>query len=166
MRYNELVENIKESMNFSAGHKDQEKGHWTSDTDSGDRYAPEFYKDSEKYMYGDEEAPENPDYKPDLDLSLANSNMRQVMDELGYSTNLEDEAPFPIDEFIARSTQWLQKAIGKLSPEEPTHVDKSGGGATMISGGKPEGYFNRVIQRMNQIARAGKQNGATHVWAA
>ena len=63
MRYNELVENIKESMNFSAGHKDQEKGHWTSDTDSGDRYAPEFYKDSEKYMYGDDEAPANPDYK-------------------------------------------------------------------------------------------------------
>jgi hypothetical protein len=163
MRYSELT--IVESMGFSAGHKD-EKGIWTSDTNSGDRYGPDFYKNSAKYMYGDEEAPENPDYKPELDLSLANSNMRQVMDELGYTTDLEGAPPFPIDEFIAKTTQWLQKAIDKPSPEEPTYVDKSGGGATMISGGKPEGYYNRVIQRMSQIARTGKQDGATHVWTA
>ena len=71
----------------------------------------------------------------------------------------------PIDEVIGRSTQWLKKAIGKPSPEEPTTVDKSGGGATMISGGKREGYFNDVIMGMNKIARIGKENGATHVWA-
>ena len=35
----------------------------------------------------------------------------------------------------------------------------------MISGGLPEGYFNRVIMRMNSIARTGKERGATHVWA-
>ena len=59
----------------------------------------------------------------------------------------------------------IKKAINKPSPEEPTTVDRSGGGATMISGGKPEGYFNEVIMRMNKIARIGKQHGATHVWA-
>ncbi|SVC54358.1 uncharacterized protein METZ01_LOCUS307212, partial [marine metagenome] len=25
-------------MSFAAGHKDKEKGYWTSDTDSGSRY--------------------------------------------------------------------------------------------------------------------------------
>ena len=35
------------------------------------------------------------------------------MDVLGYPTNLEDSSPFPIDEFIARTTQWLQKNIGE-----------------------------------------------------
>jgi len=36
----------------------------------------------------------------------------------------------------------------------------------MISGGKPQGYYNEVIKSMNHIARVGKQNGATHVWAS
>ena len=30
----------------------------------------------------------------------------------------------------------------------------------MISGGKPEGYYNPVIKQMNLIARVGKENGA------
>ena len=68
-----------------------------------------------------------------------------------------------IDEFIARTTQWLQKNIGKRSKEEPSRVDKQPGGMTMISGGKPEGYYNRIIKRMNEIARDGKKMGATHV---
>jgi hypothetical protein len=165
MRYNEL---IIESMSFSAGHQEKRPDgiYWVGDTDSGDRYGSDFYKNSDKYMYGDEEAPENPDYKPELDLNLANANMREVFATLGYPTDLEEQKPFPIDEFIGRTTQWLQKNIGKRSAEEPTTVDKSGGGATMISGGKPEGYFNEVIMRMNKIARIGKDKGATHVWAA
>jgi hypothetical protein len=36
----------------------------------------------------------------------------------------------------------------------------------LIGGGKREGYFNEVIMMMNQIARTGKERGATHVWAA
>jgi len=72
----------------------------------------------------------------------------------------------PIDEFIARTTQWLQKAIGKPSPEQEPEVDATPGGATMIRGGMPEGYFNQVIKQMNHIARVGKENGATHVWAS
>ena len=96
---------------------------------------------------------------------MSNASMRQFLDALGYDPDFEEASPVPAKEFIARTTQWLQKHIGKLSPEEPTTVDKSGGGATMISGGKPEGYYNEVIKRMNHIARVGKQNGATHVWA-
>lgn len=161
MRYSELLE----SMSFSAGHKDKKTGYWNSDTNSGDQYGEDFYKNSDKYMYGDEEPPKNPNYKPELDLTLANASMRQIMSTLGYPTDLEDAPPFPIDEFIARTTQWLQKHIGKQSPEEPSQIEKNPGGATFISGGRPEGYFNRVIKQMNQIARTGKQNGATHVWA-
>ena len=160
MRYNEL---IIESMSFSAGHKDQEKGYWTSDTDSGDRYEPDFYKTDWPY---DKDPKPGKDYNPELDLNLANANMREVFATLGYPTDLEDSPPFPIDEFIGRTTQWLQKNIGKRSAEEPTTVDQNPGGPTMISGGKPEGYFNEVIMRMNKIARIGKDKGATHVWAA
>jgi len=45
-----VVEGIIESMSFAAGHKDKEKGYWTSDTDSGSRYGDDFYKNSDKYM--------------------------------------------------------------------------------------------------------------------
>ena len=161
MRIKDLDESLIESMSFSAGHQDKEKGYWVSDTEPGSPYGDEFYKTDWPY---DKEPPENPKYKPDLDLNLANSNMRQVYGELGYSDDVEG-MNIPVDEFIGRSTQWLKKAIGKPSAEEPTTVDKSGGGATMISGGKREGYFNDVIMRMNKIARLGKENGATHVWA-
>ena len=114
----------------------------------------------------DKDPTPNPSYKPELDLNLANANMRQVFAELGYPTDLEEADPFPIDEFIGRTTQWLQKAIDKQSPEEPTTIDNNPGGPTMISGGKPEGYFNMAIKDMNKIARAGKEAGATHIWAS
>ena len=161
MRYSEL----NESMSFSAGAKGKD-GYWRSSVESGDPYTDEFYKNTDKYMYGDEEAPANPDYKPDLDLTLSNSNMREVMAKLGYPTDLEERGPFPIDEFIAKTTQWLQKAIGKPSPGQEPQVQKTQHGATMISGGKPQGYFNRAIKQMNYIAREGKREGATHVWAS
>ena len=136
MRFRELVQAIQESMSFSAGAKGKDNM-WRSVVDSGDRYHPDVYKAD--YPYDADPKP-NPDYKPELDLTLANANMRQVMDELGYPTDLEDAPPFPIDEFIARTTQWLQKAIGKPSPEEEPERD-----GNMISGGKPEGYYLSLI---------------------
>jgi|TARA_B110000444_G_scaffold203845_1_gene196484 hypothetical protein len=128
-------------MSFNAGRlqKNDDGNYWVGDIDPNDE---------------------------ELDLTLANSNMRQVFATLGYPTDLEEQSPFPIDEFIGRTTQWLQKAIDKQSPEEPTAIDKNPGGPTMISGGKPEGYFNMAIKDMNKIARAGKEAGATHIWAS
>lgn len=157
MRFRELVQAIQESMSFMAGAKGKDNM-WRSVVDSGDRYHPDVYKADYPY---DAEPKLNPDYKPELDLTLANANMRQVMDELGYTTDLEDASPFPIDEFISKTTQWLQKAIDKPSPEEEPQQD-----GNIISGGKPQGYYNQVIKQMNHIARVGKQNGATHVWAS
>ena len=161
MRYSQLTE----SMSFNAGHleKRPDGNVWTGDVDSGDRYHPDVYKADYPY---DAEPKANPNYKPELDLTLSNANMRDVFAELGYPTDLEEQSPFPIDEFIAKTTQWLQNHIDKRSKEEPTTVDNNPNGPTMIRGGKPEGYYNQAIMQMNSIARTGKQNGATHVWAS
>ena len=84
---------------------------------------------------------------------MSNASMRQFLDTLGYNADFEDQGPVPAKEFIARTTQWLQKNIDKPSPEEPTTVDRSGGGATMYSGGRDEGHMNNVIKGHNELAR-------------
>ena len=84
---------------------------------------------------------------------MSNASMRQFLDTLGYNADFEDQSPVPAKEFIARTTQWLQKNINKPSQEIPTTVDRSGGGATMIGGGKPEGWDNRQVQHHNELAR-------------
>ena len=84
---------------------------------------------------------------------LSNASMRQFLTLLGYPADFEEMSAVPIDEFIGVSTQWLKKNIGKPSQEIPTTVDRSGGGATMIGGGKPEGWDNRQVQHHNELAR-------------
>jgi hypothetical protein len=84
---------------------------------------------------------------------MSNASMRQFLDALGYNPDFEDQSPVPAKEFIARTTQWLQKNIGKRSPEEPTTIDQNPGGATMIGGGKPEGHMNQMVKAHNEIAR-------------
>jgi len=79
---------------------------------------------------------------------MSNASMRQFLDALGYNADFEDQSPVPAKEFIARTTQWLQKNIGKRSPEEPVTRD-----GNMISGGKPEGYMNQMVKAHNEIAR-------------
>jgi hypothetical protein len=79
---------------------------------------------------------------------MSNASMRNFLDELGYDPNFEDAGPVPAKEFIARTTQWLQKNIGKRSPEEPATRD-----GNMISGGKPEGYMNQMVKAHNEVAR-------------
>ena len=90
--------------------------------------------------YKDDESVESP--------YMSNASMRQFLDALGYDSDFEDMSPVPAKEFIARTTQWLQKNIGKPSPEEPTTRD-----GNMISGGKPEGYMNKMVKAHNEIAR-------------
>ena len=90
--------------------------------------------------YKDDESVESP--------YMSNASMRQFLDGLGYDPNFEDMSPVPAKEFIARTTQWLQKNIGKPSPEEPATRD-----GNMISGGKPEGYMNQMVKAHNEIAR-------------
>ena len=99
---------------------------------------------------------------------LSNFSMRDVLNSLGLDPNFEDAGPIEINKFINITTQWLKKNINKPSAEVPTTVDKSGGGATMIGGGKPEGYENKVIMGFNQFARSIKQKypKVTHIGIA
>ena len=95
-------------------------------------------------------------YKDDEEVEspyMSNASMRQFLDALGYNPDFEDQSPVPAKEFIARTTQWLQKNIGKRSPEEPTTIDQNPGGATMIGGGKPEGHMNQMVKAHNELAR-------------
>ena len=88
---------------------------------------------------------------------LSNASMRQFLMDLGYGGDFENMSAVPVEEFIAVTTQWLQKNIDKKSPEEPTTIDKNPDGPTMISGGKPEGYMNRQVKLHNELARKIKQ---------
>ena len=122
-------ESIREGAEMIAYHKHPtEKNLWTF---------PKAYQDDEEV--------ESP--------YMSNASMRQFLDTLGYNADFEDQSPVPAKEFIARTTQWLQKNIDKPSPEEPTTVDRSGGGATMYSGGREEGHMNQVIKAHNELAR-------------
>ena len=122
-------ESIREGAEMIAYHKHPtEKNLWTF---------PKAYQDDEEV--------ESP--------YMSNASMRQFLDALGYNPDFEDQSPVPAKEFIARTTQWLQKNIGKRSPEEPTTIDQNPGGATMIGGGKPEGYMNQMVKAHNEIAR-------------
>ena len=116
-------------------------------------------KDPETFekMYGDQEG-----YfslmKPRKDLT--DSEVQEGAEMIAYHKHptqqnlwtfpkaFEDQSPVPAKEFIARTTQWLQKNIGKRSPEEPATRD-----GNMISGGKPEGYMNQMVKAHNEIAR-------------
>ena len=84
---------------------------------------------------------------------MSNMSMREFLDGLGYDSNFEDASPVDAKEFVAKTTQWLQKNIDNPSKEIPTTIDKSGGGATMIGGGKPEGWMNRQVKHHNELAR-------------
>ena len=146
-------------MSFHAYKKKPGDNYFSMVTGDEAQYKDEVYKTD---FDGDPADFKNTNYNPEHDLNLSNHNAGEVFDVLGYDVYA---GSIPIDEFIARATQWLQKNIGKPSAQEPTTVDKRPDGPTIYSGGKPEGYFNDVIMRMNKIARDGKQMGATHVGA-
>lgn len=159
MRISEINSTVSESVSFHAYKRDPQKGYFNLVTGDEDRYQDEVY---DRNFDGDPKDFMNPNYNPEHDLNLSNANAGEVFDVLGYDVN---DGSVPIDEFIARVTQWLQKNIGKPSAPQDAEVEKTPGGMTAISGGKREGYYNDVIMRMNKIARDGKAMGATHVGA-
>jgi len=110
---------------------------------------PYFKKDEKTWSFPDAWAKDEA-----LDTPyMSNMSMRQFLDTLGYDSDFESASPVDAKEFIGRTTQWLQKNIDKPSQEIPTTVDRSGGGATMIGGGKPEGWDNRQVKHHNELAR-------------
>ena len=150
---------LLESMSFHAYKKDPKRGYWMMVTGDEPMFQDEVYKTDFDRSGKDPYDYKNPKYDPEHDLNLSNSNAYEVFDVIGYDA----EDTVPINEFIARTTQWLQKHIGKLSAKQEPEVDQTPGGATFVQGGKREGYFNDIIKQMNKIARDGKAMGATHV---
>jgi hypothetical protein len=84
---------------------------------------------------------------------MSNASMREFLSGLGYSADFEEMSAVPVEEFIGRTTQWLKKHIDKQSPEQEPTVDQQPGRATMISGGKPEGWMNAQVKYHNELAR-------------
>ena len=160
MRYSEF-QKLHEGMSFHAYKKDPKKGYWMMVTGDESQFQDVVYTNDFDRSGKDPYDYKNPKYKEEHDLHLSNMSAYDVFDTIGYDA----EDTIPIDEFIARTTQWLKKNIGKTSREEPSQVDKTPDGPTIYSGGKSEGYYNRIIKQMNQIARDGKAMGATHVGA-
>lgn len=160
MRYSEF-QKLNEGMSFHAYKKDPKKGYWMMVTGDESQFQDVVYTNDFDRSGKDPFDYQNPKYKEEHDLHLSNMSAYDVFDTIGYDA----EDTIPIDEFIAKTTQWLQKNIGKPSREEPSQVDKTPDGPTIYSGGKSEGYYNRIIKQMNQIARDGKAMGATHVGA-
>jgi hypothetical protein len=131
---------ITEGASMAAYYKDEKTGYWNFSNE-----------------YRDDESVQGPYF--------SNASMRQVLGELGLDPDFEEASPIPIDQFINITTQWLKKHLGKQSEPEEPEVTKQPGGPTMVSGGKPEGYFNQAIMALNQTARKIKEKypELTHV---
>jgi hypothetical protein len=162
-----ISEVLNESMGFDAVSLEQNpdfpKGVWGS-VFPPESLEPYDYKRMHDMDY--DGPPKNPEYNPELDMSLSNSNMSMILrDVLGFNGDSSDGFHIPIDQFINISTKWLQGKIGKQSQEVDSVVSQEPGKATMVDVGRPQGYENDVIMLMNKIAREGKAKGATHVGA-
>lgn len=117
-----------------------------------------------KYSDDDGPPPKNPNFKSWTAFNLSNDNAHRFMEALGYQA--DNHYLIPINEFIARITQWLKKNVGKPSGAvEPVETTFQGG-AKIIDGGLPEGYLNKRMLQAAKIAREGKNLGATHISVA
>ena len=170
------LQDLMESMNLAPVQKKKHEKYpqgiwssvfpreWTADLD----YA-EIEKQGKTfidYYHADEEPPRNPHVRDDLDFNRSNANMVHILsDVLGFQGDSGDGFLIPINEFIARATQWLQQSVGRRSAEVPTNITKDDG-PTMVDMGRREGYDNEAIIQAVKIAREGKQLCATHMSAA
>lgn len=179
---------LMESMNFYPSEEKKPKhwgsvfpDEWTSDVDKAKVDYARYHSDF------DYEPPENPNYRPDLDLNLSNRNMFYVMtDVLGFPIEEGDYGyHIPIDIFLTKAQIWLQKQVGQTTPEFPSQqtqrgfkrevttdpetgvptISGSSKGARMIDVGRREGYDEQTIMRMVKIASLGREMGATYVTA-
>jgi hypothetical protein len=122
------------------------------------------------WMDGDpaiEAACRNPHYDPRLDVNLSDLNARLVLCELGFLRGITpvciyDIAPLPIEIFEIG----LRATMARNSDPIPgfegydTHGQL---GCRMISPGTPDGYANRVFERLLTLVEAAKEYGATHL---
>ena len=165
---------VKESMDFGVGKAENDPKYgqiWSSVLGGESKYdfSQHPWNDHSYNGWNDEtdsydDPPVNSKYNSDEELNVANTSADEIAQELGFED--AESMHISIDQFLAITTQWLKKNIGKRSSEQEVKVDPNPGGPTMVTGGKREGYFNEVIMKMSKIARIGKERGATHVWFA
>ena len=84
---------------------------------------------------------------------MSNGSMRMFPDALGYNPILKIKVPVPKKEFIARSTQWLQKILANPPRKYPTQLTQNLVDPKIYTGGREEGHMNKTINYHNELAR-------------
>lgn len=107
--------------------------------------------------------PENPDYRPELDINVSNQNFGLVIRTLGYEYG-EGDFMTPAFEFLAACRSWLAKNLNKPSTSIP--ATPMFGRENFIDCGVPENYLNRTIYRLAVFAAAAVERGGTVIYAA
>jgi hypothetical protein len=105
----------------------------------------------------------NPRYRPELDINLSNVNAAAVAAALGWHI-VDSYLEVPIDQAIAACTDYLQRHIGRRSPELPARI--IAGNPRFIDCGRREGYIEHQVHRIALMLREAKARGATHLMAA
>ena len=114
--------------------------------------------------YDDDEGTPNPEYRPELDVNMANRNAAYVLLQLGII--LEDgHFSTPVEEFINRCTNLLKGSLkGGKKQGLLTTVQAEPGHATMIDCGVERGYVERQVLRLSILAQEGKARGAEVIY--
>ena len=97
-----------------------------------------------------------------LEVNVCNGNGYELLTALGLAPGPEG-GPIPIDQFRGLITNALRRRLGKRSPALPVTEERSAGGATIAFLGRSEGYVERRLGDLAQMAARGRDAGATHI---
>jgi hypothetical protein len=99
--------------------------------------------------------------EPLVEVNLANSNARGILELLGYDDNdLCGHAD--ADEFLGRVL--VAMAIAPRDLCTPTSEELGGSGARIIMCGRPEGYHQRVLGDLRELAEYAVARGVSISW--
>jgi hypothetical protein len=115
----------------------------------------------------EEMPPANPDYRPELDISLSNRNAAFVITSLGYKMEENYHWSAPIDDVIATCEAYVFACArnGKTPGILPS-VHSWHGQMPVFNNGVRDGYVEEKAALIAKMAREGLKRGATHVTAA
>ena len=114
--------------------------------------------------------------RSDLDVNVSNSHAAYLLDALGLDTD-DLCGALPAQDFLGRCL--VAEAVAPADPGTPTYVatpqDASGlstlaaaftlAGATVIVGGRPEGYLHDKMVRLIALAEYAQSVGSSVSWA-
>ena len=103
-------------------------------------------------------------------VNLSNGSASEVVRALGLSAFWDCEQSclelVQIEVFEARATALLRNSIDRPSAMVETRVSQEPGRATMIYAGRPQGWLQDVVMRLQRSIKVAKAAGATHVYGA